>query len=57
VEDKYVVPIATMLAGLVVWIAFLIWHAVAASSNEWSPWLEAGLCLAAGGLVAFSAFR
>jgi hypothetical protein len=56
-EEKYHVPVAAMLGGIGVWIAFLVWYAVAGAPAELSPWLEAGLCFAAGGLVVFFGFR
>jgi len=53
---KFVVPIATMLSGVIVFIALAIWYALAGRSNAWSPWLVTGVCLAAGGLIVFSGF-
>ena len=55
-DSKFFVPIATMLGGLVVFIAFAIWYAVAVKSISPSPWLIAGVCLVAGGLIVFSGF-
>ena len=55
-DSRFFVPIATMLAGVVVFIAFAIWHALAGKADASSPWLIAGVCLVAGGLVVFSAF-
>lgn len=55
-DSKFFVPIATMLAGVGVFVAFAIWHALAGKSIAWSPSLAAGVCLAAGGLVVFSGF-
>ncbi len=56
-DGKFFVPIATMLAGVVVFVGFATWHALAGKPNAWSPWLIAGVCLVAGGLVLFSGFR
>jgi hypothetical protein len=55
-DSKFFVPVATMLAGVGGFVAFAIWHAVAGRSVAWSPWLAAGACLVAGGLVVFSGF-
>ncbi len=55
-DSKFIVPIAAMLAGVVVFIAFAIWHAVAGGPNAWSPRLAAGTCLVAGALIVFSGF-
>jgi hypothetical protein len=46
-----------MLAGFVVWVALLVWHAMASRLGGSWPWLGTGLCLAAGGLIVFSGFR
>jgi len=56
VDSKFLVPIATMLGGVGVFVAFAIWHAVAGKSIAWSPWAAAGVCLVAGGLIVFSGF-
>jgi hypothetical protein len=56
VDSKFFVPIATMLAGIVVFIAFAIWNAMAGRHNAWSPWPAAAVCLLAGGLIVFSGF-
>ncbi len=55
-DDTYFVPIATMLAGVVVFVAFAIWYALADKSNAWSLWPVVGVCFAAGGLIVFSGF-
>ena len=56
-RNKFFIPAATMLGGLFVWIAFLVFHEVNGGINESSLWPGAGLCLVAGGLVFFSAVR
>lgn len=55
--NKFFVPAVTMLAGVLVWVAFLVLYEAVGGMNEQSLWLGAGLCLAAGGLVVFSAVR
>jgi hypothetical protein len=55
-DSKFLVPIATMLGGLGVFVAFAIWHAAVGKSTALSPWLTAGACLVAGGLIVFSGF-
>jgi hypothetical protein len=56
VDSKFLVPVATMLAGIGVFVAFAIWGAIAGKANAWSPRLAAGVCLVAGGLIVFSGF-
>ena len=56
-DDRFFVPIATMLAGVIVFVAFAIWHALAGKPNAWPLWPATGVCLAAGGLIVFSGFR
>lgn len=55
-DSKFFVPITTMLAGIGVFVAFAIWHAPAGKQHALSPWLAAGVCLVAGGLIVFSGF-
>jgi hypothetical protein len=49
-KNKFFLPASSMLASLLVWIIFLIFH------KGQSQWFGTGLCLAAGGLMVFSAF-
>lgn len=55
-DDKFLVPIAAMLAGLGLWIVYLIVRAMSSSVRAWPPQAETGICLVAGGLVVFSGF-
>ena len=55
-DVRFFVPIATMLAGIVVFVAFAVWHALAGKRNAWSPRQVAGVCVVAGGLIVFSGF-
>ncbi len=55
-DGRFIVPIATMLAGVIVFLVFAIRHALAGKPNASPPWLGAGACLAAGGLMVFSGF-
>jgi hypothetical protein len=52
---KFFVPIATMLAGILVWVVFLLLHVV----GLWRlpAWLAVTLCVAAAGLIVFSGVR
>jgi hypothetical protein len=50
-KNKFFLPASTMLISILVWIVFLILH-----PDKQSLWLGAGLCLAAGGIMVFSAF-
>jgi hypothetical protein len=56
-EKKFIVPAVTMLAGILVWLAFLVSHEAGDERNEKSLLLGAGQCLVAGGLIVFSAVR
>jgi len=56
VDSKFFVPIATMLAGIVVFVAFAIWYAARGRRKQLSPRVLAGVCLVAGGLVVASGF-
>jgi len=55
-DSKFLVPIATMLAGIVGFVALAIWRAIAGGASSLSPWVVAGVCLVAGGLIVFSGF-
>jgi len=54
--STFLVPIASMLAGVVVFIVFAIWHAARGRRKQLSPRVLVGVCLAAGGLVVASGF-
>jgi hypothetical protein len=49
-KNKFFLPASTMLISILVWIVFLILH-----PDKLSLWLGLALCLAAGGLMVFSA--
>ena len=55
-DDSFVWPAGVMLAGVGVWIALIVWRAVFSRRREWSPWIEPGMCLTAGGLILVSGF-
>ena len=55
-QDKFIVPEATMVAGIVVWVGFVILRMVLRKRAPWSPRVDVGACAAAGGLVVFSGF-
>ena len=55
-DGKFFVPIATMLAGVVVFVVFAIWYAARGRLKQLSPRVLAGVCLVAGGLVVASGF-
>lgn len=56
-DDKFFIPIAAMLAGLGLWIMFLIVRAFSGSVRDWPIQAETGVCLVAGGLIVFSGVR
>jgi hypothetical protein len=55
-DSKFFVPISTMLGGLALFVAFAVWYAFAGKGATLSPWLVAGVCIVAGGLIVFSGF-
>jgi hypothetical protein len=55
-DSKFLVPIATMLGGLAVFVTFAIWYAARGRLKQLSPRVLAGVCLVAGGLVVASGF-
>jgi hypothetical protein len=55
-DSKFFVPIATMLAGVVLFVAFAIWYAAKGRLKQLSPRALIGVCLVAGGLVIASGF-
>lgn len=55
-SGTFFIPIATMLAGLGTWTAWVIAHAVSDTVEGLPPYVAVGLALVAGGLIAFSAF-
>jgi len=56
-KSKYFVPAATMIAGLLVWIVFLILCEKGDVMNEWPRWLGAVFCLVSGVLIVYSGIR
>jgi hypothetical protein len=56
VDSRFRVPIASMLAGLALWIASLVWLATVGGGAATWPLAAVGLCLVAGGLIVFSGF-
>lgn len=55
-DSRFFVPIATMLAGIGIFVVFAIAYAFAGKPNVRSPWLVPGLCLVAGGLIVCSGY-
>jgi hypothetical protein len=56
VDSRFYPAVATMLAGVGTWILLVVWQVAFARMREWPAWVEPGLCLAAGGLIAISGF-
>jgi hypothetical protein len=56
-EKKFVIPAVTMLAGIIVWIAFFLLSRGGIWLAELSTGIEVVMSLAAGGLVVFSGVR
>jgi hypothetical protein len=56
-KNKFFIPVAAMLAGIVVWVIFLILHETGIVLNPHSLWQSAISCLIAGGLIVFSGIR
>ena len=55
-DPRFVLPISTMLAGLVLWLAYLIARAVSSTVKGWPTQVETAVTAAAGGLIVFSGF-
>jgi len=55
-QDKFIVPEATMVAGVVVWVVYVILRMVLRRKTWWSPPVDVGAALATGALVVFSGF-
>jgi hypothetical protein len=56
-DKKYFVPVATMLAGVLVGVVFVILRETSGLVNDKSLWTGAGFCLATGGFMVFSGLR
>ena len=54
--DEFFVPIATMLAGLGVWIVYFGARMFSDAVRNWSSQAEMGLALVVGGLIVVSGF-
>lgn len=52
-EKKYIVPASTMLAGILVWVIFLIVY----PQEQITSIAEASIAIICGGLIIFSAVR
>jgi hypothetical protein len=55
--NKFFIPAATFLAGLFIWIGFLVFYELGNGMNGGSLWRAAGMCLVAGGFIVFSGAR
>lgn len=53
---RFFIPMSTMLAGLVLWLAFFVWRLVAGKANAWSPSVTVGICVVAGALIVLSGY-
>ncbi|HSD63400.1 MAG TPA: hypothetical protein VLB50_06360 [Ignavibacteriaceae bacterium] len=52
-ERKYIVPAITLIAGVLIWVFFLLFY----SRDEITPASEVSLGIITGGLLVFSAYR
>jgi hypothetical protein len=52
-EKKFIVPASTMLAGLIIWVGFLLISGTGGSAL----WLEFIIAIVSGGLIFFSGYR
>jgi hypothetical protein len=52
-EKKYIIPASTLIAGILIWVIFLIVY----TKNEITLISELSLGIITGGLLIFSAFR
>ncbi len=52
--DKFIVTEVTMVAGLLVWVIFVILRWVLRKKVQWSPGVDLVASLATGALIVFS---
>ncbi len=55
-DARFVVPISTMLAGLVLWLAWIIARALSPAVRGWPASAELAMAAVTGGLVVYSGF-
>jgi zinc transporter ZupT len=53
---RFFIPIAAMLVGLGIWIAYFVAHAVSDAVKHSPPQVDMGLAVVAGGLIVVSCF-
>ncbi len=53
-DPRFLVPVSTMLAGLVVWLAYVIARALSRPVRSWSAQAVLAVAVVTGGLVVIS---
>ena len=53
-DARFVVPMSTMLAGLVLWLVYVIARALSAAVKAWPLSAELGVAVVTGGLIVSS---
>jgi len=54
--DKFIVPEVTMVAGILVWVVYVILRQVLRKKVQWSPGVDLVASLVTGSLIVFSGF-
>jgi hypothetical protein len=55
-EAQFIVPVSTMLAGLGLWLAYIVTRAFSSAVRAWSVQAELAVATVTGGLIVFSSF-
>ncbi len=53
-DPKFIVPVTTMLAGLVLWLAYILARAFSKAVKGWPVSAELAVAVVTGGLIVFS---
>lgn len=55
-DPRFIVPMSTFLAGLVLWLAWIIARALSPAVRGWPSSAELAVAAATAGLLAYSGF-
>ncbi len=55
-EARFFVPISAMLAGLVLWLAYIVTRSFSSTVRAWPVHAELAAAAVTGGLIVFSGF-
>ncbi len=56
-SNRFLLPAATMLVGIIIWVVFIVLHGANGWVHELSPWSDLAASLLAGGLIVYSGIR